>query len=60
MVNGGDNLGRNLEERIKSRIHNRMSGGSRYHGLIPGAIILAIGAIFLLNNMGIVRAGNFL
>ena len=59
MINGGDNFGGNLEERIKSRIRNRMSGGSRYQGLIPGAIILAIGAIFLLNNVGIVRAGNF-
>jgi predicted membrane protein len=63
MENGGEKFGRDLEERIKSRIHNRIGGigggGGRYQGLIPGAIILAVGAIFLLNNMGIVRAGNF-
>src|SRR6266853_254377 len=60
----GDKHGRDLGEQIKSgitsRIHNsRGSGGGRYNGMIPGAVILAVGAIFLLNNMGIVNAGHF-
>jgi len=64
MMESGDKYGRDLGEQIKSRIssriHNSMgSGGGRYNGLIPGAVILAIGAIFLLNNMGIVNAGHF-
>src|SRR5258707_6726414 len=29
-----------------------------YQGLIPGAVILAIGAIFLLDNLGVVNAGR--
>ena len=61
----GRDLGEQIKSRITSRIHNGMgsggmgSGGGRYHGLIPGAVILAVGAIFLLNNMGIVNAGHF-
>jgi predicted membrane protein len=63
MVNGGDKYGRDLGEQIRAHIHNQIGrggpGGGRYQGLIPGAIILAIGAIFLLNNMGYVHAGSF-
>lgn len=55
----GNKFKRDLEDRIKSRIPNRMVNRDRYSGLVPGAVILAIGAIFLLNNMGIVNAGHF-
>jgi predicted membrane protein len=59
MDTGGEKFGRDLQEQIKSRIHDKMKNHERYAGLVPGAIILAVGAIFLLNNMGIVRAGSF-
>ena len=63
-MDSGEKFGRDLGERIKSRVHDRIRdggyhGGGRYNGMIPGAVILAIGAIFLLNNMGIVDAGHF-
>ena len=68
-MESGEKYGRDLGEQVKSRITSRIqngmgsggmgSGGGRYHGLIPGAVILAVGAIFLLNNMGIVNAGHF-
>lgn len=67
MENGGDKFKRDLEEQIKSRVYDRirekrerrferMKNRGPYTGLIPGAIILAIGAIFLLNNLGIIDA----
>ena len=70
MENDADKFKRDLEEQIKSRVYtrakekrergcNRMKNQSRYAGLIPGAIILAIGTIFLLNNLGIVDAHRF-
>jgi predicted membrane protein len=59
MESGGDKYGRDLEEQIKARMYGRMRNRDRYSGLIPGAIILAIGAIFLLNNMGIINAVHF-
>ena len=55
----GNQFRRDLEDRIKSRAPNRRGSRDRYSGLVPGAVILAIGAIFLLNNMGIVNAGHF-
>ena len=55
----GNKFGRDLEEQIKRRVSDKMKNRDRYSGLIPGAIILAIGTIFLLNNLGIVRAGHF-
>jgi predicted membrane protein len=71
MENGGDNYKRDLEQEIKSRVYdraqekrerrfNRMKNRSRYAGIIPGAIILAIGTIFLLNNLGYVQARHLL
>jgi predicted membrane protein len=64
MMDSGEKYGRDLAEKIKSRVNDRIRNGGRYgngryNGLIPGAVILAIGAIFLLNNMGIVNAGHF-
>jgi len=51
MDDGGQDRRQRRQERMKNR--------ECYGGLIPGAIILAIGAIFLLNNLGIVNAGQF-
>jgi predicted membrane protein len=53
-----DKFRQNLEDRIKSRIHAGIGERNRYQGLIPGAVILAIGAIFLLNNFGYLNAGR--
>jgi len=60
MENDPKKFGRDLEEQIKSRIFNKMNANKpgRYQGLIPGAVILAIGAIFLLDNLGVVNAGR--
>jgi len=59
MENDPKKFGRDLEEQIKSRIFNKMNPKpGRYQGLIPGAVVLAIGAIFLLDNLGVVNAGR--
>lgn len=60
-MDGPDKYARDLEDRIKSRVYmyERMKNRERYAGLIPGAIILAIGAIFLLDNLGVVNARHF-
>jgi len=71
MENGGDKFGRDLKQEIKDRVYdraqakreprfNRMKNRGPYSGLIPGAIILAIGAVFLLNNLGYVQARHLL
>ena len=59
MDTGGDNFKQNLDKEIRDRIYERMKNRDRYSGIIPGAVILAIGLIFLLNNFGIIRAGHF-
>src|SRR5258708_23681655 len=64
-MDSGEKYGRDVAERIKSRVKDRIRNGGhhrggRYGGLVPGAVTLAIGAIFLLDNLGIVRAGHFL
>jgi predicted membrane protein len=71
MQNGEDKYKRDLEEEIKSRVHdrtwekrqrrlNRMNNRSPYGGLIPGGIILAIGTVFLLSNLGYGEARRLL
>jgi len=71
MENDADKFKRDLEEEIKSRVYtraeekrqrrlNKMRNRGPYAGLIPGAIILAIGTIFLLNNLGYVQARHLL
>ena len=71
MENGGDNFKRDLEREIKDRASDwsrdkrqrrkdRMRNRNPNAGLIPGAIILAVGAIFLLNNLGYVQARHLL
>jgi len=53
----GDDLRDQVLEQVRDRMRRRRSG---YGGLVPGAIILAVGIIFLLNSLGYVRARNFL
>lgn len=53
----GDDLRDEVLEEVRQRMRRR--GGS-YGGLIPGAIILALGIIFLLDSLGYVRGRHFL
>jgi len=50
---------RDLRDGIRAGKRGRRCGGG-YGGLIPGAIILAVGIIFLLDSFGYIRARNFL
>jgi predicted membrane protein len=56
-----------IREKVMHDIHDGIRAGRRgrrcgggYGGLIPGAIILAVGLIFLLDGFGYIRARNFL
>lgn len=49
---------RDIHRRIQDRWRVR-SAKNPYGSLIPGAIILAVGIIFLLDSFGYVRAGHF-
>jgi len=44
MDTGGEKFGRDLQEQIKSRIHDKMKNHERYAGLVPGAITRLISA----------------
>src|SRR5215467_14106551 len=59
MDNGPEQFRHTLEARIKSRVYDKMRNRGRYHGLVPGAVLLAIGVIFLLDHYGIVQAWHF-
>ena len=59
MDNGPEKYGRDLEAQIKARIHKNMANRGRFDGMVPGAVILAIGTIFLLDHLGIVQAWHF-
>src|SRR5215470_12778720 len=63
MDNGPEQFRQELEDRIRARVErkmrNRDRNRGRYHGLVPGAAILAIGVIFLLDHFGIVQAWHF-
>lgn len=55
-----------IRDKVMRDIHDGMRAGRRgrrcgggYGGLIPGAIILAVGLIFLLDSLGYIRARNF-
>jgi predicted membrane protein len=50
---------RGLDQEIRDRIARDMKRRDRYSGVVPGAVILAIGLIFLLSNFGIFRAIHF-
>src|SRR5215467_3187406 len=50
-----------INNRLEARMRRRSCGqGGRLGGLVPGAIILAVGVIFLLDSLGYVRARQFL
>ncbi|HSC46143.1 MAG TPA: DUF5668 domain-containing protein [Candidatus Acidoferrum sp.] len=50
---------RNVHDRIDARLRRRMKRRESYGGLIPGAVILAIGTIFLLDSLGYLHARSF-
>ena len=58
-----------VRSRVANEIHNRLDArmrrrtcerGGRLGGLVPGAVILALGVIFLLDSLGYVHARHFL
>jgi hypothetical protein len=49
-----------VHNRIDRKLRRRMRRNASYGGLVPGAVILAIGIIFLLDSLGFVRARHFL
>jgi predicted membrane protein len=49
-----------IRDSVLEEVHRRMRRRDGYGGLIPGAIILAVGIIFLLDSLGYVRARLFL
>src|SRR5215510_646151 len=52
---------RDIHDGIRAgRRGRRCGGGYGYGGLIPGAIILAVGIIFLADSLGYIRARHFL
>ena len=63
-----DDFGDDIRDRVKRDVHSRIDDRMRrrgcrkdsWRGLIPGAIILAVGIIFLLDSLGYVRARHFL
>ena len=56
----GDRVKRDVHNRIDDRMRKRGCRKDSWSGLIPGAIILAVGIIFLLDSLGYVRARHFL
>ncbi|HEU0369749.1 MAG TPA: DUF5668 domain-containing protein [Candidatus Acidoferrum sp.] len=55
-----DKVRRQVNDHIKVGIRSRGCRNRGWGGLIPGAIILAVGIIFLLDSLGYVRARHFL
>jgi len=55
----GDKYQGDRADQIRSHVLERIRKREQYQGLIPGAFILAVGAIFLLNNLGIISAFHF-
>jgi len=55
-----DKVRRDINDRINVGIRSRACRNRGWGGLIPGAIILAVGIIFLLDSLGYVRARHFL
>jgi predicted membrane protein len=55
-----DKVRRDINDRINVGIRSRACCNRGWGGLIPGAIILAVGIIFLLDSLGYVRARHFL
>jgi predicted membrane protein len=55
-----DKVRRDVNDHINVGIRSRACRSHGWGGLIPGAIILAVGIIFLLDSLGYVRARHFL
>jgi predicted membrane protein len=55
-----DKVRRDVNDRINMGIRSRGCRNRGWGSLIPGAIILAVGIIFLLDSLGYVRARHFL
>jgi len=59
-----DEIRQHVQDRVREnlgtdRLRLPRRCGKSYGGLIPGIILLAIGSIFLLDNLGYVSAGRF-
>jgi predicted membrane protein len=55
-----DRVMRDVHDRIERKMRRRMNRRDSYGGLVPGAILLAIGIIFLLDRMGYINVRHFL
>src|SRR5579863_805821 len=55
-----DRVMRDVHDRIDRKMRRRMRRHDSFGGLVPGAILLAIGLIFLLDRMGYISAHHFL
>jgi len=49
-----------VHDRMDRKLRRRRDRGDSYAGLVPGAVILAIGIIFLLDSLGYAHARQFL
>lgn len=54
-----DSVLRDVQDRIDARMRRRKNCRDGYGGLIPGAIILAVGTIFLFDSLGYIHARSF-
>ena len=63
-----DDVREEIRDKVRREVNDHIKVGMRFRGcrnrgwggLIPGAIILAVGIIFLLDSLGYVRARHFL
>jgi predicted membrane protein len=55
-----ERIERDVQERVDASVRRSGPPKNRYGSLMPGAIILAVGIIFLLDSLGFVRARQFL
>ena len=55
-----DRVMRDVHDRINRKMRNRMRNRDSYGGLVPGAILLAIGLVFLLDRMGYISVHHYL
>jgi len=54
----GSKFGENLRQQIHQEINQSALRPRNSGGIIPGMILVTVGAIFLLDHMGIIRADN--
>jgi hypothetical protein len=58
----GKKFGDNLRDQIRQDIHGNRGAGpwpKNRSGIVPGIMLIAVGSIFLLDHMGIIRADQF-